>query len=164
MPRIDMVRINTSSIFETVDLDDAASLRRIMNALHYLLTNTVLYSAAPELKAIQGEGRQQENSVTQIILSRIRMMPNHLLLLKATLRFIDARDGTDQQVLNAAKELETLGAGKVLISPQAHPAAYVAAEALFSSRPRQVSNYMPIYMFNRSLEEKVRMRLDAYRC
>jgi hypothetical protein len=51
------------------------------------------------------------------MLSRIRMQPDYPLLLEATLRFIEARDGNDQQVLAAAGDLETLAIEMVLTVP-----------------------------------------------
>ena len=150
-----MVRINPKSIFEKVDLDDAASIRRIMVALDYLLTNIVLKSAAPELRAIEGDGRNEERSVVNFILARIRMMPDHLLLLKATLHFVEFRDESDEEVLKAAQELETLAPGNVLTVPQAFLEKYEAAEDEFNNKPIRLVRRMPIYLLNRTLKEKV---------
>ena len=103
-----MARFNTTSIFGSVDLEDADSIRRIMNAMDYYLTNQVLNYAAPELKAIQGEERREELGVADTMLARIRMMPDYRLLLEATLRFVESKNGSDEQVLAAARELEEI--------------------------------------------------------
>jgi hypothetical protein len=150
-----MARFNTTSIFGSVDLEDADSIRRIMNAMDYYLTNQVLNYAAPELKAIRGEERREELGVADTMLARIRMMPDYRLLLEATLRFVESKNGSDEQVLAAARELEMVATGEVLTSPQAYPEEYAAAEARFE-RGRAVQNYMPIHQFNRTLEQRVR--------
>ena len=116
-PTAKMVRINTNSIFKNVDLEDADSIRRIIAYLDYTLTNRVLNDGAPELKAMRGPELSQERLVSEIMLSRIRMQPDYPLLLEATLRFIEARDGNDQQVLAAAGDLETLAIEMVLTVP-----------------------------------------------
>jgi hypothetical protein len=126
-----MVRINKESIFEKVDLDDPDAIRRIMVALHYSLTNRVLNASAPEERALRGEERFPEQGVVWTILSRSRTESNYPLLLKATLRFIEARDGDGNEVMAAAREMETWAPGMVLTVPQAFPQEYAAAEAHF---------------------------------
>jgi hypothetical protein len=108
-----MVRINKNSIFNNVDLDDADSIRRVMVGLDYQLTNKVLRPAVPELRNM----RVQERSVARVILSTIRTNQDYPLLLEATLRLIEARNGSSQQVLDAARDLENLATDMVLTIP-----------------------------------------------
>ena len=135
-----MVRINKNSIFNNVDLDDADSIRRVMVGLDYQLTNKVLRPAVPELRNM----RVQERSVARVILSTIRTNQDYPLLLEATLRLIDARNGSSQQVLAAARDLENLATDMVLTIPQAHPVQYAAAQALFN-KTRAVGDSVATY-------------------
>jgi hypothetical protein len=51
------------------------------------------------------------------------------LLLQATIRFIEATNGSGQQVLASAGDMETLVTGMVFTVPQTLPEEYAAAEA-----------------------------------
>lgn len=149
-----MVRINRDSIFRKVDLENADSIRRIMAGLDYYLTNQVLSNGAPELRALRGPDWSEERRCTNGILSTIRTQSGHPLLLEAVLRFIEARNGNNQQVLAAAKDLETLAPEKVLTVPQAFPEEYAAAEARFN-RTRAVDNFRAAHQNHLSLEHRV---------
>ncbi len=149
-----MVRFNTDSIFRKVDLENADSIRRIMVGLDYYLTNQVLNSGAPEIRALRGPDRSEERYITNTILSTIRTQLGYPLLLEAVLRFIEARNGNDQQVLAAARDLETLAPGMVLTVPQAYLAEYAAAEARFN-RTRAVDNFRAAHQNHLILEQRV---------
>jgi hypothetical protein len=149
-----MVRINSDSIFRKVDLEDANSIRRIMVGLDYYLTNQVLSSGAPELRALRGPERSEERFITNAILSTIRTEPGYPLLLEAVLHFIKASNETDQQVLAAARDLETLAPGRVLTVPQAFPAEYAAAEARFN-RSQAVNNFRATHQNHLTLGQRV---------
>jgi hypothetical protein len=143
-----MVRINRDSIFRKVDLENADSIRRIMAGLDYYLTNQVLSNGAPELRALRGPDWSEERRCTNGILSTIRTQSGYPLLLEAVLRFIEARNGNDQQVLAAAKDLETLAPEK------AFPEEYAAAEARFN-RTRAVDNFRVAHQNYLTLEHRV---------
>lgn len=149
-----MVRINKNSIFRKVDLENVDSIRRIMAGLDYYLTNQVLSNGAPELRALRGPDRSEERFITNTILSTIRTQLSYPLLLEAVLRFIEARNGNDQQVLAAARDLETLAPITVLTVPQAYPEAYAAAEARFN-RTRAVDNFRAAHQNHLILEQRV---------
>jgi len=147
IPTDKMVRINADSIFKNVDLDNADSIRRIMVGLNYYLTNRVLRQAAPELRQMQS----REQRVANTILATIRTSHGYPLFLEATLRFIEARTGNNQQILVAARGLEILATGIVLTLPQSYPVEYAAAQALFD-RTRAADNFVET---RQSLQERV---------
>jgi hypothetical protein len=143
-----MVRTNPQSIFKDVDLDNADSIRRIMFALEYYLRNRVLSQAALELQNMQ----YHERFVAGTILSTIRLHQDYPLLLEAILSFVEARNGDDQWVLAAARDMESLATGMVLTVPEAYPEEYAAAEALFK-RTRAVDSVVAAHQ---DIQQRVR--------
>jgi hypothetical protein len=67
------------------------------------------------------------------------------------------RNGNDQQVLAAARDLEVLTTEMVLTVPQAFPAEYAIAEARCNGT-RAVDTFMAAHQNNPSLQERVSMR------
>ncbi|KAL2064003.1 hypothetical protein VTL71DRAFT_4497 [Oculimacula yallundae] len=124
-----MVRINTKSAFGQLDLEDAASIRRVLVAIDYTLSNSVVDSRSEEIELLRGV----ENNVTRTLLTMIRgqMMANNGLLLHAVLRFLEARNGSDEGVLAAARRLEELADLDVFTQRAVYGVEYAAAEARF---------------------------------
>jgi hypothetical protein len=149
-----MVRFNQKSIFKEVGLDNSDSIRRIMFGLDYYLTNKVLSQAAPEVRNMQ----YQERFVADVILSTVCMHQDYPLLLEDTIRIIEARNGDNQRVLAAARDMETLATGMVLTIPEAHLEGYAAAEALFN-RTRAVDNFVAAH---EDLQQQVRTLTQGY--
>jgi hypothetical protein len=77
-----MVRINTSSIFKSVDLDDAGSIRRVMVALDYCLTNRVLNNATPESELFKRQKNSKRGSLQISFYSESACNPNSLFSFK----------------------------------------------------------------------------------
>ncbi|PMD67082.1 uncharacterized protein K444DRAFT_623304 [Hyaloscypha bicolor E] len=124
-----MVRINTSSIFKSVDLDDAGSIRRVMVALDYCLANRMLNNATPESELF----KRQKNS--------------------KRVRFIEATNGSDQQVLAAARDMEILVIGIVFTVPQAFPEEYAAAEARLNGG-KATDSFMTAQQSSQTLQQR----------
>jgi hypothetical protein len=116
------------SIFEKVDIGDVGTVRRLMSALSYYLSRRVLRPFAPEIVALLEPEKSTANS---ILCSIQRHRARYPLLLEGVLQFINARNGDDQEVLQAAKELDALAPGEVLTFPGAYYEEYVAAETAF---------------------------------
>ncbi|KAH7369656.1 hypothetical protein BKA65DRAFT_560828 [Rhexocercosporidium sp. MPI-PUGE-AT-0058] len=127
-----MVRINAKSVFGRVDLDDAASLRRVLTAMDYTLSDNVVDFYAQEIQNLEGE----EKETTSVLHTTIRgqQLQGNTLLLRATLRFLESRNGSDEAVLNAARELENLADFEVFKLRVVHEEEYAAAEAWFEEK------------------------------
>lgn len=50
------------TVFESVNIDNVASLRRLMRGLHYTMTHTVLNPGADELQEMRSEESQAVSS------------------------------------------------------------------------------------------------------
>jgi hypothetical protein len=155
-----MERKNDRCILKGVDLEDPAAIRRLMGGLEYRLTHSVLNVNADELKAMSPD----ENALMNNIMVDVRANAQRFtLLLEAILRFVSARHGADQDVINAARELEQLAPGSVLRYPVIQLDAYAVAEArmvkirgpidilrIRQRLPELVCIPTPITMFKRS--------------
>ncbi|CZT00186.1 uncharacterized protein RCO7_08391 [Rhynchosporium graminicola] len=95
----------------------------------YTLTNSAVDSRLGELELLRGE----ETSVTRTLLTMIRgqQLQDNDLLLRATLRFVEARNSTDEDVLAAARSLEVLADFDVLIMRVVYEDEYDDAESCF---------------------------------
>jgi hypothetical protein len=117
-----------NSIFEHVDIGDVGTVRRLMSALAYYLSRRVLHPYAPEIVALRGPEKTTADSILYSVRNHRALYP---LLLEGVLQFIDARNGNDKEVLQAAKDLDGLARGGVLTFPGDYYDEYVAAERAF---------------------------------
>lgn len=126
-----MVRINKPSLYGKIDLDDAASIRRVMVAMDYQLSNSVMDSLADEIRALTGL-EKRETSYWQ---SKIRdyQIREEALILKVTVRFEEARHGNDAEVLAAAREMEVLATEVIFTDGIKFGEEYTAVEAVIYS-------------------------------
>ncbi|KAG4435857.1 hypothetical protein IFR05_008654 [Cadophora sp. M221] len=122
-----MVRVNAKSVFGKVDLDDAASIRRVMIAMDYTLSNSAVNFLAEQIQNLQGE----ERATTSVLQTTIRgqKLQGNDLLLRATLRFVEFRNERDEVVLAAAREFEDLADFDVFKFRVVYGKEYTAAEA-----------------------------------
>ncbi len=124
-----MVRVNKESVFDEIDLEDIASIRRIMVAMKYYLSNDVLHVNADETEALQ----HSEKMSAHVWLSNIRnTSERHPLLLEATLHFLKAYAKSDSEVFAAVRELETLAPSETFMMADYHERRYAVAEAKFN--------------------------------
>jgi hypothetical protein len=77
-----MVRINTNSIFKSVDLDDAGSIRRVMVTLDYYLTNRVLKNTIPESELFKRQNDFKKGSLKISFYPESACNPNTLFSFK----------------------------------------------------------------------------------
>jgi hypothetical protein len=115
-------------IFKHIDLGDVGAIRRLMSALAYYLSRRVLHPHVPEILALRGPEKTAAESIICSVRNHRALYP---LLLEGVLRFINARNMDDQEVLQAAKGLDGLARGVVLAFPGDHYEEYVAAEVAF---------------------------------
>ncbi|KAH6721092.1 hypothetical protein BKA61DRAFT_665847 [Leptodontidium sp. MPI-SDFR-AT-0119] len=130
-----MVHINSKSVFGKVNLDDASSIRRVMIAMDYTLSDSVINFLAEEIQNLQGE----ERNTTSVLQTTIRgqQLQGNDLLLRATLRFIEARNGSDEIILEAAREFEELAEFDVFKLRVVCGKEYTAAEFKFGENAAQ---------------------------
>jgi len=132
-----MVRLNPASVFGDLDLENASSIRRLLVAMDYVLSNSVLNSRADEMESLNSVEKREMHA----LLATIRMTPRHPLLLEATLRFVEGQHGDDTAVLAAAKKLETLAEKVVFTGADFFTEEYATAEARYAIG-RAADNFM----------------------
>lgn len=134
-----MARYNNSSIFRQIDLDDAASLRRLILCLYDEIDNG---SISLE-KCKKFELEKLEIVWVNRVLTAIRRNTRYPLLRQAIFRFVRDDYEKDKDILVAAKELENLTEEDVLLIPEKEPDRYQIATATFATlmaEERQVRN------------------------
>ncbi|KAH9222256.1 hypothetical protein DL95DRAFT_454722 [Leptodontidium sp. 2 PMI_412] len=112
-----MVHINSKSVFGKVDLDDASSIRRVMIAMDYTLSDSVINFLAEEIQNLQGEERNT-TSVLQTTIRGQQLQRNDLLL-------------------QAAREFEELAEFDVFKLRVVYGKEYTAAEFKFGENAAQ---------------------------
>lgn len=106
-----------------------------MIAMDYTLSDSVINFLAEEIQNLQGE----ERNTTSVLQTTIRgqQLQGNDLLLRATLRFIEARNGSDEIILEAAREFEELAEFDVFKLRVVYGKEYTAAEFKFGENAAQ---------------------------
>lgn len=125
-----MVRVNPASLLCQVDLEDANAIRHVMIAVGYYLSRCVYNASDPELHNLTIPERQAADIMFNGI--RINPFPEEPLLLEAILGFIEQRARSNELVLMAARDLETLGDARVLCGPDAYKEEFILSREVFS--------------------------------
>ncbi|TAQ88863.1 hypothetical protein B7494_g2794 [Chlorociboria aeruginascens] len=122
-----MKHSNLESIFRFLDMRRPENIRQFMAGFRHRLTHVNYEGGAPELRALT---RSERLCIHELIVA-LRLHPNNSLLVQASLRFVGAIDGNDQEVLAAAQEFDALGTLDIWQRPQDDPLALEAAQARF---------------------------------
>lgn len=109
-------------VLRTTSLTDVSSLRRLMVDLNFMLTTT-----PPESTADLPPLTESQERIIATIVFTAQNDRLHTLLLQASLRFVSAHKGTDEEVLKAAQELAGLANEETFTLPEKWEEEYQAA-------------------------------------
>jgi hypothetical protein len=119
-----MVRYNNWSILRRIDLDDFASVRRIIACLNSEFDSGSLTRE----KRVKFELNKMESAwVNDLLQSIARTRVAYPLLKEAIFRFVAADFGEDEDIIKAVKELESVAEEHILTIPESHLVAYEKA-------------------------------------
>lgn len=123
-----------NSLLAGNDLNDVASVRRILRALKYFLgrfkDGVDVWELDPILVALNTTERRATFNVERAIIDN---HPQFDLLLLATRRFVGVLSQSDAQIVEAAVEYDSLGTVQTFMFPRGSTAAYNEAVNRFEA-------------------------------
>jgi hypothetical protein len=130
-----MVRYNNWSILRRINLDDLASLRRVIACLNSEFdSGSLSCEKRKEFRLREMEGVW----VNKVLRSIARTRVAYPLLKEAVFRFVGADFGEDEDIIKAVKELESVADELVLTLPETHLKLYKKSLKLFFENSKKV--------------------------